>query len=217
MFSLNLVFFGPPGAGKGTIALLLSEKLNLKHLSTGEMLRAEIQSKSSLGLQVKKIVESGVLVSDEIVAKIVESSLKKIKDNGFILDGFPRNLKQAIMLDEILFKLKKSLDFVILFEVSDDKLLKRLTGRYYCPKCNAQYNINTLTPPKVKGKCDVCGTTLKQREDDKPETVKQRLKIYNETVKPLVEFYEKKGLLRKINANSSIEENLSETLKVLGV
>jgi adenylate kinase len=212
---MNLIFFGAPGAGKGTIAKMLAEKLDLIHLSTGEMFRAEIASNSALGLKVKQIVESGALVSDEIVSQIVESALRKIKGKGFILDGYPRNIQQAKMLEKILKKLKIKLDLAILFEVSEKELIKRLSGRFYCPNCNAQYNVNTLNPPKVEGKCDVCGADLKQREDDKPETVKKRLKIYNETIKEVLEFYEKKALLKRINAENSIEENLKQTMNAV--
>lgn len=216
--SLNLVFLGAPGAGKGSVASRLFAELKTPHLSPGDMFRAEIRKKSALGKKIEKTVSSGALVDDELVAKIIEKRLKQ-KDckKGFILDGFPRTMKQVKLLDKILSRQKKKLDAVVLMEIPEKELIRRLSGRRKCGECGRDYNINTLKPPKKTGICDDCGGKLIQRADDRPETVKKRLKVYEKQTKPLISHYLKKKLLKKVKGVGTIEGNVSLVKKVLGV
>ena len=213
---MHLVFLGAPGAGKGTMASMAAKKFNLSHLSTGEILRQEIKKGSELGLKVKKVVESGVLVNDELVAKILKENIKASR-KGFILDGYPRNLKQAEMLDKILAELKIDFLKAIFFEIEKEELVRRLSSRLYCSKCGATFNGYTESlKPKKEGKCDSCRAELIKRKDDSVEVIEKRLGVYEEETKPLIDYYAKEGLLIKINANKGIKENFSQLKKVLG-
>lgn len=200
---MRLVFLGPPGAGKGTQAKILSEKLGIPHISTGDMLREAIASGSELGKRVEAIVSSGQLVSDELMAEIIKSRLSQSDClGGFILDGYPRTIKQAETLKEVLQELGNELDLVILLDVDEDTLVERITNRRICPKCHAVYNLKN-NPPKVSNICDRCGTELVQREDDTEKVVRDRYRVYLEKTRPLIEYYEKEGILRRIPGDKS--------------
>jgi len=213
---MNLVFLGPPGAGKGTQAKIVSEKLGIPHISTGDMLREAIASGTELGKKVEEIVKSGKLVSDDLMARIVEERLTRDDcRKGFILDGYPRTIPQVHALEEILKKLSKSLDAVIFIDVEEEELVRRITSRRVCPKCHAVYSLIS-SPPKEDEICDKCGTKLVQRDDDKEETVRDRYKIYLEKTRPIVSYYEKNKLLKRIDGKPSVEEVTKMILEALG-
>jgi adenylate kinase len=198
---MNLVLLGPPGAGKGTQAKLLTEGLNIEHISTGDMLREEMKQGSQLGKEARQYVESGGLVPDALVTRMIE---KKIFENtaskGFALDGFPRNEAQAQSLDFMLKAHSVKIDWVIYFESSLAVILQRLTGRRVCKNCGAIFHVKN-SPPKKEGTCDLCGSELYQRPDDKEETIKNRLKVYGESTAPVINYYQNQGILKKINAD----------------
>jgi len=201
---LSLIFLGPPGSGKGTQAELFERRFGLKKISTGDLLRDAIRRGTELGKLAKEYINRGELVPDDVVVALVEEVLGKISD-GYILDGFPRTIEQAKSLDRILEKLGKKLDAAVLFAVPDDEIIRRLSARRICPKCHAVYNLVTK-PPKEDEICDVCGTPLEMRDDDKPETVRRRIEVYRKDTEPLVDFYRKKGLLVEVKAVGNPEE-----------
>jgi len=201
---LSLIFLGPPGSGKGTQAELFERRFGLKKISTGDLLRDAIRRGTELGKLAKEYINRGELVPDDVVVALVEEVLGKTSD-GYILDGFPRTIEQAKSLDRILEKLGKKLDAAVLFAVPDDEIIRRLSARRICPKCHAVYNLVTK-PPKEDEICDVCGTPLEMRDDDKPETVRRRIEVYRKDTEPLVDFYRKKGLLVEVKAVGNPEE-----------
>lgn len=204
---LNIILLGLPGAGKGTVSEPIIDKYHVAHISTGDMFREAMADKTPVGLEAKKYIDEGNLVPDEVTARLVEERLQKPDtENGFILDGFPRTIKQAEMLDEITKKLAMPISNVISVEVPEDILVERLSARYICKNCGATYN-KISNPTKVPGVCDRCGgTEFYQREDDKPEVVKNRLKVNKEMNTPLIDFYEEKGLLSHVNGNQTPEK-----------
>ena len=209
---MNLILLGAPGAGKGTQAEMLAEKLQIPTISTGNMLREAMANGSDLGKQVKQAMDAGQLVSDELVLGIVkERTAKPDCQNGFILDGVPRTLAQAKALDEMGVRL----DHVVSLEIDDAVIEGRMTGRRVCPKCGASYHI-TANPPKKDNTCDQCGEGLVIRKDDAPETVKSRLAIYHETTEVLKDYYAAQNKLRKIEGNQSIEGAFKDILTALG-
>lgn len=200
---VNLVLIGPPGAGKGTQADLLIKKYGLLHISTGDMLRKAIQEKTKTGLEAEKYMSKGELVPDEIVTKLVlERMAKPDAINGVMLDGYPRTRLQAESLDKALGTGEGKLRLVLYFKTSEDVAVQRLSGRRVCPKCKKNYH-ETNMPPKKTGFCDVCAVELFQREDDKPDTVKNRLVVYQRQTEELIRYYEKKGNLRELNGDLS--------------
>jgi len=207
---MRIVLLGPPGIGKGSYAKELSKRLGIPHISTGDIFREEIKKETELGKKVKKYVEKGELVPDEIVIEVVRNRLSQPDcQKGFILDGFPRTLIQAKALNEIT-----KIDIVFNFEAPIDVIIDRVSGRRICRKCGAIYHIR-YNPPKKNGICDICGGELYQREDDKPEIVKHRLELYDKQFKPIVEYYEKKGLLVTINAARKINEVVDECISII--
>lgn len=201
----NLIFIGAPGAGKGTIANVLLAKYPLAHISTGDLLRNEIKNDTSLGRQAAEIMKAGKLVPDDLVTGMVHSRLAQSDcQKGFILDGFPRTLNQADLLDKVLKELNNQLSRVIYLKVSDDILLQRLTARQNCKKCGEIYN-KLFMPSKVEGVCDKCGGELFQRPDDSLETAKSRLKVFYQETQPLIDYYEKQGLLLTITSTDKDE------------
>lgn len=211
---MNIVLLGPPGAGKGTQAKILAEKYGLEHISTGDIFRELIKNSSPLGLKIKKYVETGELIPDEIVVEVVADKIKSL-GRGFILDGFPRTLNQEKVFEKTLKQLDISIDKVFYFETSIDVIIKRLSGRRTCKNCSAVYHVTNL-PPKKDGICDLCGGPLYQRKDDEPETVKNRLKVYEEQTVDLIEYYKKRNLLVTVNGDLSKDDAFIEILAVLG-
>ncbi|AOM84540.1 adenylate kinase [Salisediminibacterium beveridgei] len=203
---MNLILMGLPGAGKGTQAEKIVEQYHIPHISTGDMFRAAIKEGTDLGLKAKAFMDQGDLVPDEVTVGIVKERLSQddCKD-GFLLDGFPRTVAQASALEEMLSSLDRQLDHVVYVKVPEEELFKRLTGRWICPTCGAAYH-EVFNPPKEAGKCDKDGSDLKQRDDDRPETVENRLKVNMEQTQPLVDFYSGKGYLRNIDGNREIGE-----------
>jgi len=217
---MNIILFGPPGAGKGTQARLIQERHQLALISTGEILRDEIKNATSLGLKVKETIEAGQFPSDDLILKIFEERLKKVKDSGVILDGVPRTLNQAKKIDEIFEELGLEIDIVIQLNVDDEELIKRLSGRIICKECNATYTPDL--PPRVNGVCDKCsGCEFIRRPDDEPEVVRARLQVYNEQTKPLLDYYSQTQRLKAVDGMQSVErvnsqiESLLEKLQVL--
>ena len=212
---LRLVFLGPPGAGKGTIAQRVCEAHDLLQISTGDLLREEAKRGTELGNKVKAIMESGEYVDDSIVAELVENKLKELgTEKGFILDGFPRTISQAETLENILDKVGFEINGVFDIEASDKTIVERLSGRRSCGKCGKIYHLKNI-PPKEEGKCDDCGSEVVQRNDDKPEVVKTRLETYRKKTAPLVKYYEEKGLLKVVDANGEIKENMENVEMIL--
>lgn len=208
---MKLVMVGCPGAGKGTQADKLSQHYGIPHISTGDLLRDQIAKGTELGKKVSKIMEDGGLVSDDIVSAMLTERIKEDDcKNGYILDGYPRNLSQAQGLEAITGPLDK----VLCIEVEDSLIVDRMTGRRSCPKCKAMFHVKN-NPPKVEGVCDVCGEKLVQRKDDNEETVVNRLKVYHETTAPLIDFYSKKGILVTVNGVGDIDEIFAESVKAL--
>jgi len=194
----NLIFLGAPGAGKGTGASGLLERESLVHISTGDILRAEIKNGTELGKNAAVLMEKGELVPDEIVAGMVKSRLQQPDcQSGFILDGFPRTIKQAELLEDALKGIAKEIDTVVYFDICDDILLKRLTARISCKKCGKIYN-KLFIPPKKENTCDDCDIELFQRPDDSLETAKDRLKVFYANTQPLIDYYKEKNLLTSI-------------------
>jgi len=197
---------GPPGAGKGTQSIVLSKKYNLPHISTGDILREAVKASLPLGVKAKEYMDRGALVPDEVVTGIVaDRLLKPDTKNGFILDGFPRTLKQAEDLDKALKKMSSGIDMVLYFATSTAVAIERLTGRRVCTSCGFNYHIKNI-PPKKEGVCDMCGAPLFQRPDDNEETVRARLKVYEEQTKPLIDFYMKQGILKRVSGDMGVDE-----------
>lgn len=212
---MNLILMGLPGAGKGTQAEKIIEKYQIPHISTGDMFRSAIKEGTELGAKAKSFMDQGALVPDEVTVGIVRERLGKDDcKNGYLLDGFPRTLKQAEALDQLLAELNAPIDYVIHIDVPKDKLLDRLTGRRVCPTCGATYHV-IYNPPKVAEKCDVDGTTLDQREDDQPETVANRIEVNLEQTQPLLDFYQGKGNLVTINGDQDINDVFEDVDKEL--
>jgi adenylate kinase len=196
---LNLILFGPPGAGKGTQADRLRTDFELPFISTGDMLRANVKDETELGRQAKKFMDAGDLVPDDlIVAMAAERLQESDAEDGFILDGFPRTIEQAEALGEQLSKLGRRVTAALLIDVPDEEVIRRLSGRRVCVKAGHNYHVE-FDPPKHEGVCDQDGSRLIQRDDDKPEVIKHRLAVYHEKTKPLVDYYDQLGLMRRID------------------
>ena len=209
---MNLILLGAPGAGKGTQAELLSKELSIPAISTGNMLREAMANGSELGKQLKQIMDSGSLVSDDVILSIVAERVSRPDcKNGFILDGVPRTLSQAKALDAA----NVQIDHVVSIEIDDNVIEGRMTGRRVCTKCGASYHI-AANPPKTEGICDLCDSELMIRKDDAPETVRHRLAVYHETTEVLKSYYEKQGKLRTVHGNQPIEDTHRDILKAIG-
>lgn len=207
---MNLILFGPPGAGKGTQAQFIVESFGIPQISTGDMLRSAVKAQTALGIEAKAIMESGGLVSDEIVLGLVRERLSSDDcRSGFILDGFPRTLPQAEALLSLLSAMGKAIDHVISLDVASSEIVLRLSGRRACIACGKGYHVQN-DPPVVAGVCDACGAELIQRADDSEETVKNRLDVYEQQTAPLKVFFESRGLLRQIDGSKPIKSIQSQ-------
>ena len=215
---LNLIFLGPPGAGKGTVAQAIMDEYSLIQISTGDLVRAEISSGSDLGKELAQVINAGNLVGDDLISKMFEKYLSEktalSEFNGFILDGFPRTLPQADILENILKKLNQKLTAVIYIESSKESVVKRLSSRWTCPKCKKVYNTFSLKP-NVEGICDIDNEKLIQRDDDKAETVGIRYDTFLEKTLPLIKYYEKKDLLFRYDGNVPPKESIEEAKKII--
>lgn len=211
---MMMVLFGPPGAGKGTQADLLSQKYNFVKFSMGDILREEMALKSSMGTQLKKYVNRGMLAPDEIVLRLVENFLLKHQDSDILFDGFPRNVNQARNLHKIVNRFGLSLDIALEMHLSEKELMQRLVNRMYCPNCGRIYNAAT-NPPKVEGICDACGYTLEKRRDDDENIIKKRLEVYAEETRNLTHFYQSQNIYNRVNANQSQAEVLKKISKIV--
>ena len=209
---MQLIIFGPPGVGKGTLSDMLAEKYKIPHISTGDIFRNEIKSGNS---ELIQYVEKGLLVPDMVVNKVVEKALKQENcKNGFILDGYPRTIDQSEFLENVLWKLKKKIDLVLNLVASEEEIIKRLTARRNCGKCGAVYNLITRKSKK-KDICDKCGGALVMRKDDEPETIRKRIQVYQQETEPLIDYYKKKKMIVDIDATPKPKEVFNSVVKAV--
>ena len=209
---MNFIFLGPPGAGKGSLAVKVAEDYKIPHISTGDIFRANIKEKTPLGIKVKAIIDSGSLVSDDLTFELVKDRLSKDDcRNGFILDGFPRTIPQADLLSSVCPDV-----VVVNFQTKDESVIKRLSTRRVCKKCGTNFNVLTL-PPKKEGVCDKCGGEIIQRDDDKQESILHRMDVYREQTEPLIKYYTEKGKIQNFDAAIETAELLEEFKKVFPV
>ncbi len=209
--SMKLVFLGPPGAGKGTLAAIVAKEYGIPHISTGDVFRDAIRRSTELGLRVKGIVEGGGLVPDGIVVDMVRERLAQPDARaGYILDGFPRTISQALAFEQ-----HESIDGVVRFQIRDETVVQRLSGREICEKCGAIYNTDDR-PPRIEGVCDRCGGALSRRPDDSPESIENRLKVYRKETEPLIQFYKTRDLLLTIDSSISPDYSLAQIKNILG-
>ncbi len=213
---MNILIMGPAGAGKGTMSDLIIQNYDIPHISTGDMLRENVRNNTALGLEAKSYMEAGKLVPDAVINGMVEARLQEpdcVK--GYLLDGFPRTLEQARTLTEIAERIGRPVQAVVALEVSFDELVKRITGRRICPKCGAIYHIYNK-PSKVEGICDVCGSELVQRKDDTVEQLKVRMEEYENSTKPVIDFYKEKDLVHAVDAGKPADAVFAEIREILG-
>ncbi|MDR1514632.1 MAG: adenylate kinase [Synergistaceae bacterium] len=215
--SARVVLLGPPGAGKGTQAAKIKEKRNIAHISTGDILRDSVKRKTEIGLAAKSYMDSGRLVPDDLMIGMIRSRMVQgdIAAGGFILDGFPRTTVQAEALDRLLEDMSLCLDAALFLEISDDEVVRRLTNRRVCPSCGAIYNV-IVRPTKAEGICDACGGSVIQRDDDKEQVIRNRLMVYRERTSPLIDYYEKRGLLYRVDGAKS-SDTAVRLLESIGV
>ncbi|MCR5747099.1 MAG: adenylate kinase [Lachnospiraceae bacterium] len=213
---MKIVMLGAPGAGKGTQADKIAEKYGLPHISTGDIFRKNIKEGTELGKEAKSYIDAGQLVPDELTVRLLLDRVKNddCKD-GYILDGYPRTIPQAEALDKELTKLNEKIDYAINVDVPDENIVNRMSGRRACLKCGATYHLKYV-PPKKEGVCDECGAELVIRDDDKPETVKNRLKVYHEQTQPLIEYFEKKGVLHTVDGTIDVEDVFKAIESIFG-
>ena len=213
---MKIIMLGAPGAGKGTQAKMIADKYGVPHISTGDIFRANIKNGTELGMEAKKYMDQGLLVPDELTVRILLDRVAQDDcKNGYVLDGFQRTIPQAEVLDSELTKLGDHIDYAINVDVPDENIVKRMSGRRACLTCGATYHIEHV-PPKKEGICDVCGSELVLRDDDKPETVKNRLNVYHEQTQPLIDFYTEKGVLKTVDGTVPMEEVFAAITAILG-
>ena len=212
---MNLIFLGPPGSGKGTQAKVICKELGILHLSTGDLLREGVKNGTDLGMQAKIYMEAGELVPDKLIVDLIEEKLASgTLDNGYILDGFPRTVPQAEALRDMLAKNNSRIDKAILLDVSNEEVIRRLSGRFFCPICNAGYNYPARMP-KQEGVCDHDGAELQRRPDDEEDVVKNRLDVYIMQTAPIIDFYRQASLLVEVKAEGALDEITEALLKVI--
>ena len=213
---MKIIMLGAPSAGKGTQAKLIAEKYGIPHVSTGDIFRANIKEGTALGKEAKEYMDKGQLVPDELTVRILLDRVSK-EDcrNGYVLDGFPRTIPQAQVLDNEVAKLGDKIDFAVNVDVPDENIVRRMSGRRACLKCGATYHIEHI-PPKKEGICDTCGSELVLRDDDKPETVLNRLKVYHDQTQPLIDFYTAKGVLKTVDGTVDMKDVFNAIVAILG-
>ena len=212
---MKIVMLGAPGAGKGTQAEMIAEKYNIPHISTGDIFRANIKNGTELGKKAKAYMDAGNLVPDELTVDLVIDRVAQDDcKEGYILDGFPRTIPQAEVFTQQLAKSGDKIDYAIDVEVPDENIITRMGGRRSCPNCGATYHIQYI-PPKKEGICDSCGEALVLRNDDKPETVKNRLNVYHESTQPLIDFYKEQGVLREVDGTQDMKDVFAAIINIL--
>ena len=213
---MKIIMLGAPGAGKGTQAKQIAGKYSIPHISTGDIFRANIKNGTELGKKAKEYMDQGLLVPDELTCDLVVDRIGQDDcKNGFVLDGFPRTIPQAEALTDALNKLGQKMDYAIDVDVPDETIVKRMSGRRACLDCGATYHIVSI-PPKQEGICDVCGSELVLRDDDKPETVQKRLDVYHEQTQPLIDYYKKEGILKSVDGTQPMEKVFEDIVAILG-
>ena len=212
---MKVIMLGAPGAGKGTQAKMIAEKYSIPHISTGDIFRANIKNGTELGKKAKSYMDQGQLVPDELTLDLIMDRFKEDDcKNGYVLDGFPRTIPQANVLEDALTKLGDKIDYAINVDVPDENIIRRMGGRRACTSCGATYHIEHV-PPKKEGICDTCGQELVLRDDDKPETVKNRLRVYQEQTQPLLDFYSAKGVLRSVDGTQDMQDVFKAITEIL--
>lgn len=212
---MKIIMLGAPGAGKGTQAKKIAAKYDIPHISTGDIFRANIKNGTELGNKAKTYMDQGLLVPDELVVDLVVDRVQQDDcKNGYVLDGFPRTIPQAEVLDKALTELGDKIDYAINVDVPDENIIKRMSGRRACVTCGATYHIVHI-PPKKEGVCDTCGSELILRDDDKPETVKNRLDVYHKQTQPLIDFYTEKGVLRSVDGTVDMKDVFAAIVAIL--
>lgn len=210
------IMLGAPGAGKGTQAKQIADKYSIPHISTGDIFRANIKNGTELGKKAKQYMDQGALVPDELTCDLVMDRIQQDDcKNGFVLDGFPRTIPQAEALDAALGKINEKMDYAIDVDVPDENIVNRMSGRRACLNCGATYHLISI-PPKVEGICDRCGSEIVLREDDKPETVQKRLKVYHEQTQPLIDYYKNQGILKSVDGTQPMDEVFKAIVTILG-
>ena len=212
---MKIIMLGAPGAGKGTQAKMIADKYSIPHVSTGDIFRANIKNGTQLGMEAKQYMDKGLLVPDELTVKILLDRVAQDDcKNGYVLDGFPRTIPQAEVLDKALTELGDKIDYAIDVDVPDENIVRRMGGRRACLSCGATYHIEHI-PPKTEGICDTCGQELVLRDDDKPETVQNRLNVYHEQTQPLIDFYKAKGVLRTVDGTADMKDVFAAIVEIL--
>ena len=213
---MKIIMLGAPGAGKGTQADRIAQEKGIPHISTGDLFRANVGGGTPLGLRAKEYMDKGALVPDELTVEMLLDRVSKDDcAEGYVLDGFPRTIPQADVLKAELDKLGDKVDYAINVDVPDENIVRRMSGRRACPKCGATYHIEHI-PPKKEGVCDKCGSDLIIRDDDKPETVQKRLSVYHEQTQPLIDYYEREGILRTVDGTRDMEQVYSDIVAIIG-
>ncbi len=213
---MKIIMLGAPGAGKGTQAKMIADKYQIPHISTGDIFRSNIKSGTELGMEAKKYMDQGQLVPDELTVKILlDRVANEDCKNGYVLDGFPRTIPQATVLENALNDLNESIDFAIDVAVADEVIINRMSGRRACVACGATYHIVNI-PPAVEGICDRCNSELILRDDDQEETVKNRLKVYHDQTQPLIDFYTQRNVLHAVDGTLSLNEVFDKIIEILG-
>ncbi|MBS5607176.1 adenylate kinase [Clostridium sp. AF18-27] len=213
---MKIIMLGAPGAGKGTQAKKIAAKYQIPHVSTGDIFRANIKNGTELGMKAKSYMDAGGLVPDEITIGMLLDRIHEADcENGYVLDGFPRTIPQAESLTEALAGMDEKIDYAVNVDVPDENIISRMSGRRACLNCGATYHI-VYNPPKQEGVCDVCGDKLVLRDDDKPETVQKRLSVYHDQTQPLIEYYEKAGVLKQVDGTQDMEAVFQDIVKILG-
>ena len=216
VFNMKIIMLGAPGAGKGTQAKMIAERYKIPHISTGDIFRANIKNNTELGLEAKKYMDQGLLVPDELTVKILlDRVAKEDCADGYVLDGFPRTIPQAQVLEDALARQGEKIDYAVNVDVPDENIVRRMSGRRACLKCGATYLVEHIAP-KAEGICDTCGSELVLRDDDRPETVQNRLKVYHDQTQPLIDFYAARGVLKTVDGTADMQDVFSAITEILG-